>query len=482
MKQNSPFWEWAVRVRGWNALLRNTTHHLDDGQLRNQLEANVENGLAIAIVEEDITEQELDKWLSIVKNLDNKKRRDRQQQRADAEEAVRAHLKRNRTSAGLSEPSCRYNRAPNATPSSSTPITTRLPKMTENERRLLLENEGCLKCRRFFAGHHSNTCPNGFQSAQNYRTLMAEDVNNAHRRNNNGTVVSVTPVQVMDTTSFPIAAVMPLPNKSCILDMSGSDLSKESDNKLSPNETDLRVPYSMPHYVWGCATTCPRSGKTAKFSALLDPGSHMILINSSVVDRLNLRRRKLPKPAKVGLATTLANDLESCSDTVLHEWVKLKPHDVDGHWMSRTVRTIVAPNLCTDVLLGIPFFTVNKLVMDFEIGTCIEKETGFDLLHPRSLATMPMEKMPLQKKHKELRRCVRECHSAVIEELQRGVGLDLHIPTKKHQTTSTHHHQSTHHPSKRLHQIPIPTEAIQRSEPKLRIIRSPGSGQAQPPD
>jgi hypothetical protein len=75
-KQESAFWGWAVKVHRWNALLHNMANHLDDNQLRNQLEANVEPALAIIIVEEGIAEQDLDKWLSIVKNLDDKKRRD----------------------------------------------------------------------------------------------------------------------------------------------------------------------------------------------------------------------------------------------------------------------------------------------------------------------------------------------------------------------------------------------------------------------
>jgi hypothetical protein len=79
-KQNGLFWEWVVRLRAWNALLRGTTHHLDETQLLNQMEANLEPFLSNAVIEEEITERDLDKWLSIVKNLDDKKRRERQQQ------------------------------------------------------------------------------------------------------------------------------------------------------------------------------------------------------------------------------------------------------------------------------------------------------------------------------------------------------------------------------------------------------------------
>jgi hypothetical protein len=107
----------------WNALLQGTTHHLSDAQLLNQLEAHLEPSLANAVLEEDIKERDLDQWLTLVKNLNDKKHRERRQQRADAEEAARAHLKHTGTTAGLSEPSRRYNRSNvNNAPSGSTPV------------------------------------------------------------------------------------------------------------------------------------------------------------------------------------------------------------------------------------------------------------------------------------------------------------------------------------------------------------------------
>jgi hypothetical protein len=147
----------------------------------------------------------------------------------------------------------------------------------------------------------------------------------------------------------------------------------------------------------------------------------MILIDAAVATRLNLCRQKLPKPAKVGLAIT--NVSEACSNTILHEWVKLKPHNGDGLWTSRTVRAIVAPDLCTDVLLGIPFFTMKKLVMDFDTGTCTKKETGFDLLHPVPGNVESAPKIPLQQKHRELLKEVAKSHNAVMKELKAGNAL-----------------------------------------------------------
>ena len=126
-----------------------------------------------------IKEDELDKWLNKVKILDEKKCRERQQQRADVDEAARMHLKCNTVSAGLSEQSRRYNTFCSATtdkPFAGTKgktfdATKALLKLMEVERSLLFDNEGCLKCRRFFVKHRSSNCPNGFPSGLNYKPL-----------------------------------------------------------------------------------------------------------------------------------------------------------------------------------------------------------------------------------------------------------------------------------------------------------------------
>jgi hypothetical protein len=42
----------------------------------------------------------------------------------------------------------------------------------------------------------------------------------------------------------------------------------------------------------------------------------------------------------------------------------------------------LAPNLCVPVLLGGSFLALNSIVIDHEFRTCIDKKSGYDLLHP----------------------------------------------------------------------------------------------------
>ena len=76
-------------------------------------------------------------------------------------------------------------------------------------------------------------------------------------------------------------------------------------------------------------------------------------------------------------------------------WVKLKLYDPSSWWTVRTVYAIVAPGLCSPVILGIPFLLYNQIVIDHESWTIVDKEYGFNLLHPvaPTIPAPPKEKL-----------------------------------------------------------------------------------------
>jgi len=186
-----------MKMRLLNTLLRGTSVHLDDTGLLNQLEVNLELWLSCACDDKRINEVDLDKWLDKVKIIDEKKCREQQQQRVDAEEAVCSHLKWNMTSAGLSKPSCHYNTFQGtandklSTMKGKDANTNKLLRLTDSKRSLLFDNEGSLKCRHFFAKHHAANCPNDFPFPGSYKTSTNKDVNMAHHKMS-GTVAMVT--------------------------------------------------------------------------------------------------------------------------------------------------------------------------------------------------------------------------------------------------------------------------------------------------
>jgi hypothetical protein len=60
------------------------------------------------------------------------------------------------------------------------------------------------------------------------------------------------------------------------------------------------------------------------------------------------------------------------------------------------MRAVVAPELCTDVLLGLPWLTCNNIVIDHMNGSCIDKITRFDLMNPVEPPQAPEPKPKLK--------------------------------------------------------------------------------------
>lgn len=69
--------------------------------------------------------------------------------------------------------------------------------------------------------------------------------------------------------------------------------------------------------------------------------------------------------------------------------------------MSVTLPTIVAPSLCSPVILGLPFLVSNSLIVDPRRKTVIDQRTGVDLFNiPLPVASLPL-RSPMQRcKHK----------------------------------------------------------------------------------
>ncbi len=81
------------------------------------------------------------------------------------------------------------------------------PPITDAEKALLFQHDGCFKCQQFYAKHRAAECPNGFPSGQGYKPLTEVMAIAAKPR-------GVHAVMTADTVgegscSATIAAVMP---------------------------------------------------------------------------------------------------------------------------------------------------------------------------------------------------------------------------------------------------------------------------------
>jgi hypothetical protein len=67
----------------------------------------------------------------------------------------------------------------------------------------------------------------------------------------------------------------------------------------------------------------------------------------------------------------------------LADWVWLEVYNLSLSWKARKIRALVAPSLCTPLILGLPFLAANHIVIDHEARTVIDKRTKFNLLNPK---------------------------------------------------------------------------------------------------
>lgn len=84
-----------------------------------------------------------------------------------------------RCSAALSEPSRCANTANAAGLSTSNLRGDFPPKLTNKEKTLLWDNEGCFRCRKFYVDHKSKECKTDFPLGKNYKELVQADADTA---------------------------------------------------------------------------------------------------------------------------------------------------------------------------------------------------------------------------------------------------------------------------------------------------------------
>jgi hypothetical protein len=280
--------------------------------------------------------------------------------------------------------------------------------------------------------HKSRDCPSDFPKGVNYKPLAQADVEHAKHNctakpaSSSRPVTSVTAVVVSTEppdTVHPVASVMGF---SCNLvaympvNVLEGDSSIESSVSLntvpiivaiSNGLKDHTDPLRVPHLFWHCSTS--RSDPSAfplNFDALIDNGSHAVLIREDVATQLSLHHHKLIKPEVMEL--TMEGDGKKVQ-VVLTEWVKLKLYDCSSSWCAKTVCKIIAPRLCSPILLGLPFLTHNCIVINHHTHTAIDKTTGFDLLNPVLLIPPP----PLKLKLKEWFQVLQEDCKLLVTEL-----------------------------------------------------------------
>ncbi|KAG1795413.1 uncharacterized protein HD556DRAFT_1472931 [Suillus plorans] len=357
-----PFYEWALELQNQNALLYGNAAHLSDIQLRNQLEANICDELTTSVLRAKLADNlTLRKWIEEVKHLDDKRLEDFASHKKIAEELYKSS--RRTTTSYQSK-----------TPSSSKTFnsSSRLGPLTESERNLLVEHKGCFKCRKFYVSHRSKECNDGAPEASTYKPLTEADANAAKPKATRAKTVAAV---------APVGAVMP----SSVFE-EGSE--SEDDKYVAPFETA--------HLIWPCLLTGPSSESFERIDALIDHGSHLVLIDESVVDKLGLRKRKLHTSIE---ASSAFLNSASVSPFSFSEYVLLSPSSINHDWTSH-----------------------------HDLRTCIAKDSKYDLLSPPKHVRKCRTPLPSRREIKRQRKNVIKELQKVLE--HRGNELEQHTTSK----------------------------------------------------
>ena len=171
------------------------------------------------------------------------------------------------------------------------------------------------------------------------------------------------------------------------------------------SEEDVSPPLRSKHFIMKFKIYGPRSDFALKFSVLIDNGAHVVLIRPEVINELGLKQHLLPVPEPVDIVITNGKKKKK---KMLTEYVKLSVTSVDNAWTSRTVHALIAPSLCMPIILRLPFLIHNNIVTDHATHSCIDKITGYNLLHlpiilppcpPPVKATVQIRQTKAAKKH-----------------------------------------------------------------------------------
>ena len=144
-------------------------------------------------------------------------------------------------------------------------------------------------------------------------------------------------------------------------------------------------PSAFPHIVWHAAAFGQREFPDT-VECLLDTGANLILIRPETAADLGLTPQRLRHPIPI---STALDDPRSPPSVFLDHYVTLSLSSQNLRWTFRTFRAIIAPNLCSPIILGLPFFVRNEILLDPSLNTAIHKQTGFDLLNEDTLPLPP---------------------------------------------------------------------------------------------
>ncbi|PSR72503.1 hypothetical protein PHLCEN_2v11626 [Hermanssonia centrifuga] len=237
--EDDSFDVWVEALEATNALLHGTTAVFSEKRLREHIESHAcEELRSLAETTEVQAVMDFQDFKESLSEADVKRRIDRNRRKREIEAIIAS---RTRVSVPTSRVTTTTLSRPLAGGSSAGATantrTAPLPKLTEDERKLLGNSGECLKCRKVNAGHFAKSCPNSFPDPASYRNLVTGKLAVAM-------IAEITPIEE-DVFEIPhVAVVKRTPSlQSSVLtsddDDWDSDKQKRLDNRRAKREEVL---------------------------------------------------------------------------------------------------------------------------------------------------------------------------------------------------------------------------------------------------
>jgi hypothetical protein len=296
---------------------------------------------------------------------------------------------------------------------------TRAVPLTDSCRDIIKSNNGCNVCRYLFCTCKAwNGCqdfPRGARAALFQTPLSTADVDAARRGegrcappaersaqaqrtaavSTSTSSASVTTLGSTDLDAATIAAIM-YDNDTAVLSPDSSFGSMVSTSPVIaavpavPPSSSPSPPLTVPHITWDAVVSHHLSADPIHANVLIDNGSPPVLISASFAKKCALPLRRLHNPFP-------SAGIFDSSPRFSTSFVRLRLHDPNFLWSSRTTDAIVVEKLPWDIIAGLPFQVANKLVFDAADRTVVAKDSGFDLLHPPDPVSSPRNSRPHKK-------------------------------------------------------------------------------------
>jgi len=419
MTLDQSFDNFCTEIVASNNLLDGTPLHLSKPRMKEQIYNNITEDLRDKLEDHEtelaaLNKLTFQKWLNAISEADIKMAKAIRRSmkhvtlELEKEEKKRRNLSGPSRNANTSSTGSTANRR-TYTQNNYNKLCNYLPALTEEERALLYENRGCYKCRRLYAEHLGGDCPNDFPDTHVLITSALAATAKAEwekRRQSKGKPVNRGPAVSSSTPA--VAAIV---EESSEVSGDENDMEEEENSRViamtwlsvvalgdSDSDDSVSPPLTVPNLYWN-ANTLGCDGFFVPIKAMLDNGAHIVLIRPDAVDMLGLVRKRLRKPQMINVAMNNEKKEKKIEPVLLSEYVSLSLSTLDNSWTSKPVIAVIAPGLCTKVLLGLPFLVHNRIVVDHELPSAIVKDTSVDLLNfvPAPKKILKIQKSPCRK-------------------------------------------------------------------------------------